>query len=128
MSHGARYTLHVQQGASLILRLHYTDKDGNPAVDLTDYEAVLQIRRAMATADPVLEITSDDGEITFDSVDGKIEATLPVTKIDDLPTHHQPAEDWVWGIQIYDPQDPDSTTRMLLTGLAYIYPSPVRTP
>lgn len=127
MSSPADYTLSLQQGAATVLKVTYTDKEtGDPAVDLSTYEARIQIRRSYHDVDSDLELLSTVGEIVLDDVEGTITATFPKDKVDALETNNQEVQDWVWGLQIYDPTDEENTARMLLTGCIYIYPSPVR--
>lgn len=129
MSHGTDYTLHIQQGAATVLRLTYTDKQTDPPtpIDLTGYEVRVQIRRSYQDSTADLELLSTAGEITITGAGSNIiTATFPKDKVDALETNNTEVEDWVWGLQIYDPNDEETTARMLLTGCVYISPSPVR--
>jgi hypothetical protein len=126
VSQATNYTLSLQQGAATVLRLTYTDKATETPIDLTGYEARLQIRRSYQDSTADLELLSTDGEITIDGPNGEIEATFPKDKVNALETNNTEIEDWVWGLQIYNPNDEETTARMLLSGCVYIYPSPVR--
>lgn len=129
MSHAAEYPLHLQQGAATVLRLTYTDKETDPPtpIDLTGYEVRVQIRRSYHDSTADLELLSTEGEIEITGDDNNvILATFPKDKVDALEINNQEVEDWVYGLQIYDPADIDTTARMLLTGCVTITPSPVR--
>jgi len=123
----ANFYLHLQQGSATVLRLRYIDPEtGQPPVDLENYEAVLQIRRDYRTS-PALELTSDDDEIEIEEAEGEITCTFPTDKVDSLLKscpHGQ--EGWVWGLQIYNPGDKNTTARLLVKGEVEVHPSPVR--
>lgn len=129
MSHAADYPLHLRQGEATVLRLTYTDKETDPPtpIDLTGYEARLQVRRSYHDDTADLELLSTAGEIVISGVDNNIlTATFPKNKVDALEINNQEVQDWVYGLQIYDPLNEETTARMLLTGCVTISPSPVR--
>lgn len=124
MSRCATYNLFLQQGEARALHLQYVDKEGEPVVDLSDYSGVLQLREGPHSGtELLLELTSDDDEITFDSTDGSIYITFPLSKVNDLPVEVREVEGWHYAFQIYDPADKENTARLLLRGEVSVNPT-----
>lgn len=127
MSRCATLNLFLQQGEARAMHIRYVDKEDEPVVDLSTYEGVLQVREDYASdATTLLELTSQDNEITFDSADGSIYITFPLSKVNDLSVDERGIEGWVYGFQIYDPTDKDNTARLLLRGEVAVQPTVVR--
>lgn len=126
MSLCEQYPLCIQQGSAFAFTVTYLNAEKTaPEVDLSSYAAILQARR-QSGGDLLLEVTSEDDEITFDANDGIIFITLPKSKVNALPTNNRVVEGWVYGLQIYDPADKDNTARLLLHGELTVHPSPVQ--
>ena len=127
MSRCATLNLFLQQGEARAMHIRYVDKEDEPVVDLSTYEGVLQVREDYASdATMLLELTSQDNEITFDGADGSIYITFPLSKVNDLPVDERGIDGWVYGFQIYDPTDKDNTARLLLRGEVAVQPTAVR--
>ena len=68
----------IEQGATFTLSLVWKDPTDVP-YDLTGYTARMQVRKAFGTADPMLSLTSTDGDIVLGGVDGTIVVTASAT-------------------------------------------------
>lgn len=125
MSGCSQLPICLQQGGVFVLQVDYLNEDENaPAIDLTGYEGRLQIRDPLSDT-TLLELTTGDNEVTVDDSTGRISATFPLSKINALPTNDRETTGWIYGLQIFDPNDADMTTRLLLTGEVTVKPNPI---
>lgn len=90
------YNFAAEQGATLARTIQYLDSSENP-IDLSDYDASMQVRLTAADASTILSLTSG-AEITLGGAAGTIEvviaatvlsAILPKKYVYDLELHHQ---------------------------------------
>lgn len=83
------YDILCEQGATFTRELDWRGEDGQP-VSLIGYTARMQVRKTVKDDEPLMELTTEDGRIWFNSppTDGKIylmisaddTAALPVIK------------------------------------------------
>lgn len=77
----ADYDLLIEQGATFTLDIVWKDADNNP-IDITGYEARMQIRKSYDTA-PVISLTDGNG-IVLGGVDGTIEINIEADVTEDI--------------------------------------------
>ena len=85
-----RYNFFCEQGATFNPTISWVDDEG-VAVDLSTYEARMQVRPTVPSASVIFEVTSASpaaasGGITLGGSAGTIEIVLEATATDDLPT------------------------------------------
>jgi hypothetical protein len=90
MSHdreASRLDIEIQQGATFELTLSYTagdtDDDQEP-VDLTGCMARMHIRKTLASEDPEIELTTENGRIALGGVAGTVALTIEAEDTDAL--------------------------------------------
>jgi hypothetical protein len=90
------YNFAAEQGATLQRTIQYLDSSENP-IDLSDYDAFMQVRLTASNASTILSLTSG-AEITLGGAAGTIEilvaattlsAIAPLKYVYDLELHHQ---------------------------------------
>jgi hypothetical protein len=112
------YNIIIEQGATFELNLEWEFDDGSP-VDLTGYQgARMQVRKNFRSLDPVLSLTSDDGDIVLGTTDGTIsvKASPQATATIDIPC----------GVYDLELVDPNGEVVRLIQGQAYISPEVTR--
>lgn len=77
-------------------------------VNVTGYTARMQIRRSIASTDKLIELTTENGRITVDGVNGMF--TLYISPTD---TAALPSGTWVYDFEVFAP---NGTTTTLLEG------------
>lgn len=93
-----RFDFKLDQGSDLTLTVSTTGADG--AVDLTGYEAAMQVR-ANHYADRAADtLTTKNGRLRIDAATGKITATFP-----HAVTEKYPAPECVYDIELISPDD-----------------------
>lgn len=75
--------LEIYQGATFVLKLQWLDDDDNP-VDLTGAEATMQIREKIDSETVLHEASSENGEITFDTTEGRATVKIPASATADF--------------------------------------------
>ena len=78
MTAGA-YDITAEQGAAFAMRATYKDSNA-AAVDLTGYTARMQVRKSVASATVILELTTSNSRITLGGSAGTVD--LAVTAAD----------------------------------------------
>lgn len=93
-----RFDFKLDQGSDLTLTVSTTGADGT--VDLTGYEAAMQVR-ANHYADRAADtLTTKNGRLSIDAASGKITATFP-----HAVTEKYPAPECVYDIELISPDD-----------------------
>jgi hypothetical protein len=115
----ATYNIKIEQGATFKLYILWKAKETDVPIDLTGFEARMQVRRNYASAEPWMTLTSVDGEIVLGGVDGTVEVTGSAAK-----TALVPNRDGVYDIELYRPID--GFVRRLLQGEAIVSPEVTR--
>jgi hypothetical protein len=105
----------IEQGATF--RLECTWLVDDEPVNLTGYTARLQVRESHDSAEPMLDIDSDE-EITLGGVLGTI-----VIVVDDEVTENLTAGNWVYDLEL---ESPAGAVDRLLEGRAAVTPEVTR--
>ena len=79
----ARYDITVYQSATFERVFQWKDDEGN-IVDLTGYNAYMQVRRT-PSQNPILDLSTENGKIDLEEVQGKIKIYLSAEETDNLP-------------------------------------------
>ncbi len=88
----------LPQGTDFDIKIDYQTGDPAATLDLTGYSGTLQVRKNYDS--PVLlELTSNDGEITFDSVAPNITISFSHTSTNDMTTYC----DMIYDLEITSP-------------------------
>lgn len=113
MMGAGRYDLIVEQGATLQRTFTWQDADGN-AVDITGYEARLQVRPDHDSTTTLLDLDNDTkGGLNIpNGTDGKIELSVDATTTEGLDYR-----DAVWDLEM---ESPGGTVTRLLQGRSYV--------
>lgn len=83
-SNTADLEIHINQGATFLLPIMWYEEEsdgsqGDP-IDLAGYSARMHIREWYDQEDPILELSSDDGDIALNNPTGSIDITIPDDK------------------------------------------------
>lgn len=70
-----KLNLEIEQGADWAKSLLWKDSDGNP-VDLTNFTARMHVRETFGAADPLVELTTENGRIALGGAAGTIDLSL----------------------------------------------------
>jgi hypothetical protein len=111
------YDITIDQGATFSFTFTYKDGAGD-RVNLTGYEAKMQIREYHSSASPVLELSTEGGGI---SLGGEL-GTIDVFATDE-DTRDISIDQGVYDIELYAP---DGTTIRLVQGKVFISPEVTR--
>lgn len=121
------YTWTIKQGQANTLKLTLKNEgEADPWLDLTGYDAKLQIREDPDSVDVEVELLSTAGGITLDPIEGEIIATLTLAQSNDLSDTNRLIQGWVFGVAVFNPSDPESTTLVVIDGSVIVNPSVVR--
>lgn len=71
----AEHNFTIEQGATTVKPFVWKSSDGTP-VDLSGYEARMQVRRSTSADDVLLEASTDNGRIQIDPEAGKFTLVL----------------------------------------------------
>jgi hypothetical protein len=107
----ASYKILIDQGASCTLGIKILDENGD-TIDLTGYQAYLQIREYLSSPAPLVDLSVANGGITIDPVGQRFVITLPPSAT--------AAYDWSHGVFDMVAVAPDGTTTRLLRGEAEV--------
>jgi hypothetical protein len=110
------YDILCEQGATLLRTFTWRDKKGDP-VPLAGYEARMQVRRFASDEEVLVELTTENGGISFPD-EGKIQLTI------DAPT----TTDLTPGVAFYDLEleSPEGIVTRLLRGKFIVDPEVTR--
>lgn len=81
----AELPITIYQGETFPLPVQYLQEDEETPVNLTGYTAKMQIRTSATETDPLVDLSSDEGEITIDTTTGTVTATISAEKTAALP-------------------------------------------
>jgi len=112
------YPTTIQQGATYVLTVQYLDSEQVP-IDITDYDAEMQVRVTAESDEVLVEASVDDGRITIDGVTGTLVITIPASVTEALEAPFNA----VYDLKITSPTD---VVTRLLEGAVYISPSVTR--
>jgi hypothetical protein len=120
MTIAGKFDLIIQQGATFDLEMTLKQENGNP-INLTGYEARMQIRTRHSAQTAMLEITTDeDGGITFpDPATGKIVIEIPAETTAELKA----IKAAVYDLELIEPQ---GKVRRVVEGTVTITPEVTR--
>ncbi len=80
-----KYNFVLEQGATFILPVVYKDSDGN-LIDVTGYEARMQIRETIDSVVPLISKTSNPPNgIVVNELESKFTITVPANETTSLP-------------------------------------------
>lgn len=114
----AQYDLVIDQGATFTRTFVYKDDDGN-VIDLTDYEARMQIRAHPTSVQYVYSTTTDGGDLTITAGEGKVALEIPDDTTQAFPAPFVGAYD----IEI---ESPDGVVTRLVEGSVRVTPNVTR--
>lgn len=106
----AQYRFKVWKGATFRKTIHFLDENDDPK-DLSNYTGVLAIRDEPDSESNLLELTSEDGGITFGGTNGTIELF-----IDESVTGTITWSAAYYDLKITSPAGPQSDTDVILYG------------
>lgn len=72
------YDIVIEQGADWRLVITWKDADGN-AMNLTGYQARMQVRESFASKVKVFDLTTENGRITLDAANGIVTMHMDAT-------------------------------------------------
>lgn len=107
----ARHDITIDQGSTFVYEAVWTDVDDN-VIDLTDYKARMQARHSLDSEEAFLLLTTENGGITLDELNGKV--ILQMTPAD---TSALPAGGGYYDIEL---QSGDGVVTRLLEGLLIV--------
>lgn len=120
------YDIIIEQGADWRLVLTWKNESG-AAVNLTGYKARMQVRESFASKAKVFDLTTENGRITMDAVNGTITMQLPAEASAAVAIN--PAKTaWIDGKQaqqlVFDLEmiAPDNAVTRLIQGAALFVP------
>lgn len=118
-----KLNLSIDQGATFRKTFRWSDSNGDPH-DLTAWSARMQIRRQIkSTGDPLLELTSGDGDITLgDGLAGDTDPNVEVL-ITDEATGGLPDGSWKYDLEL---ESPGGEVTRLVEGTAKVRPEVTR--
>lgn len=122
------YPIKLYQGDAWSLVVTYLDSDDNP-VDLSGYGARMQIRERVDLDDALLTLTSDDSQISIDTVNAVITASVTEDESETLPTDNRDitqSQGWVYSLRIFEIGNENSTALTLLYGPVSVIANPTR--
>lgn len=92
----AKLNLTIDQGATFVKHLVWHD-DGEPPtpIDITGYKARMQIRAQPEAADPMIELTTENGRITLGGAAGTVDLLIADEDTDLLPKGK-----WVYDLEL----------------------------
>lgn len=70
--------IEIEQGATFDLVFLYQDESGEP-IDMTGSTARMQLRRQFNSPSSLLSLTTENGRITIDVIEGKITLNISAT-------------------------------------------------
>jgi hypothetical protein len=111
----ANYDIKIEQGATFKLSILWKAKVSDTPIDLSGFEARMQVRRNYSSAEPWMTLTSEDGEIVLGGVEGTVEVTGSAAKTSAVPNRLG-----VYDIELYRPLD--GFVRRLLQGEVTVSP------
>jgi hypothetical protein len=103
----ATINLIIEKGAKFNKQFIWKDSSNTP-VDLSNYEARMQIRETVDSATVIDELTTANGGITLGGSAGTIDLYLGATETDAIAI-----SSGVYDLEIYDPLDDDDVTRLV---------------
>lgn len=92
------YNFTIDQGAHFERLITITNPDGTD-YDLTGYTARMQIRTEIDSEDVVIELTTENGRISFSELEGAVTLTLLADDTAQIQT------DGVYDLEIIDDED-----------------------
>jgi len=99
-----RYDIRIEVGADFFLSLAWMESDGETPIDLTGYEAKMQVREFHDDEDALLTLTSEvDGGIVLGDEDGTIEIHAVPALTDLLPLSVSGTINGVYDIKLTSP-------------------------
>lgn len=110
MSNGnatGRWDFEIPQGTTYNVVLSLLDDNDNP-MNLSTFKARMQIREVKDSTTKLLDVTSDDDELSVDEGAGTI-----TVSIDSETTAALSFEEAVYDLEIYDGNDPPTVYRVL---------------
>ncbi len=84
MDTSQNFPIIIPQGATVIRTINYQNSDEDP-INLTDYTAAMQFRDTVeSSGSPVINLTTENGGIVIDELNGSISFTISSTITADL--------------------------------------------
>lgn len=117
VARAATVNLVIEQGADFSHIVGLTDADG-VALDLTGYDARMQIRQLVGSEDPLVELTVGNGGIVLNELVGQL--TLTISSTDTT------AMTWRSGVYDLEIVDPDDIVTRIMQGSATLSPEVTR--
>ena len=121
-----QYTLRVHQGTAFDWAMTWYD-DNDAIVDLTTYEAILQVRRRLAAQDVIAELDSREGQITLSDTSPNLVAHITRDFLISLPSDNREQE-WEYGLKLFLTGPSNAPMQTLLEGPFIVRPSVARRP
>ena len=76
----ARYYLTIYQGSDFSQVVTFLQTEGGTPVDLTGLTGRMQIRKTKESADFIIELTTENGRLSFGGTNGVVTMTLTATE------------------------------------------------
>ena len=121
-----RHILKVHQGTAFDWAMTWYD-DNEAVVDLTSYEAILQVRRRVAAQEIIAELDSREGQITLSGTAPNIVVHINRDFLISLPSNNRDQE-WEYGLKLFVAGSNNAPMQTLLQGPFIILPSVARRP
>lgn len=121
----ARHTFSVYQGQTWEETLTVENADGSP-MDLTGFEARMQIRADLSDTDVILELDGDNGRLEItDAANGEITLTVSAADTAGLDLAFD-TQTWVYDLEVYRADPPPEYVQRILEGAVIAYPEVTR--
>ena len=121
-----RHILKVHQGTAFDWALTWYD-DNDTVVDLSAYEAILQVRRRIPSGEIIGELDSRESQITLSDTSPNIVVHIDREFLLALPSRNQDQE-WEYGLKIFIDGPGNLPMQTLLQGPFILTPSTARRP
>lgn len=115
----------IIQGETWTLFVNYRDAAKN-LIDLTGYEGQMDIRRSPHEETPVISLSTANTGVILSATEYNIHVRMSRTQTQALPTYNQEVCYWEYSFKIWQANDPEYTTRVLLRGEVHVAPSITR--
>lgn len=124
------YNVTIEQGADWRLLFVWKDNTGEPH-DLSGWTGRMQVRETLAGKSALLNLTTENGQITLGGADGTVEVTIPAAMSQEVKPNLSKLswQDGKQGVSFaYDLEliDPAGKVTRLLQGAAFFVPEVTR--
>jgi hypothetical protein len=104
----ATYNATADQGATFLLAITWTQADGVTPVDVTGYEAYMQVRTKAGAPVAVISASTLNGQITLGGADGLVSVNVPASvMMGVLPNAYK------YDLEVFSPASTPIVTRLI---------------